>query len=103
MLFRSGDETLILDFIEDRNSYVEPIAEYDFLQSDINELLHELKPKEEEIIRLRFGLTEDKKPKTLEEVGEIFGVTRDRIRQIEVSSLKKLKSPSHRRKLHEYL
>jgi RNA polymerase primary sigma factor len=65
-------------------------------------MLEELTEREKEVLRLRFGL-EDGHPYTLEEVGRRFGVTRERIRQIEAKALRKLRHPSRSKKLRDYL
>ena len=65
-------------------------------------MIFELTEREEKVIRLRFGL-EDGKSRTLEEVGQLFGVTRERIRQIEAKALRKLRHPSRSRKLKDYM
>ncbi len=72
------------------------------LKDEISEVLETLTEREEKVIRLRFGL-EDGKSRTLEEVGQMFGVTRERIRQIEAKALRKLRHPSRSRKLKDYL
>ena len=72
------------------------------LKDEISQVLETLTEREEKVIRLRFGL-EDGKPRTLEEVGQMFGVTRERIRQIEAKALRKLRHPSRSRKLRDYL
>ena len=69
---------------------------------EIEKVLQTLTPREEKVIRLRFGL-EDGKSRTLEEVGQMFGVTRERIRQIEAKALRKLRHPSRSRKLKDYM
>jgi RNA polymerase primary sigma factor len=66
------------------------------------EALGELNDREKQVVRLRFGL-DDGKPRTLEEVGQIFGVTRERIRQIEAKTLAKLRHPRRSDKLKDYL
>ncbi|MGV2720062.1 UNVERIFIED_CONTAM: sigma-70 family RNA polymerase sigma factor, partial [Klebsiella pneumoniae] len=68
----------------------------------IEQVLDELTEREENIIRLRFGI-DDGRYRTLEEVGKVFGVTRERIRQIEAKALRKLKHPTRARKLKNYL
>ena len=72
------------------------------LKDEISQVLETLTEREEKVIRLRFGL-EDGKPRTLEEVGQMFGVTRERIRQIEAKALRKLRHPSRSRKLRDYM
>ena len=65
-------------------------------------MLHTLTPREENVLKLRFGL-EDGRPRTLEEVGKAFDITRERIRQIEAKALRKLRHPSRSKKLRDYL
>ena len=72
------------------------------LKEEINDVLSTLSERERKIIILRFGLNNEV-PRTLEEVGQMFGVTRERIRQIEAKALRKLKHPSRSRKLKDYL
>ena len=75
---------------------------HDLLRERINEVLSSLTPREARIIRLRFGLDCDR-PYTLEEVGQKFGLTRERIRQIEGKALRRLRHPHKVRMLKEYL
>jgi RNA polymerase primary sigma factor len=91
------------DFIEDRNA-LPPVdtASKQLLKEQINEVLGELTPREKRVLVLRFGL-EDGRSRTLEEVGQEFNVTRERIRQIEAKALRKLRHPSRSRKLKDYL
>jgi RNA polymerase primary sigma factor len=91
------------DFIEDADAVV-PIeaAAFLMLQDQMEEILEALSEREQRIIRLRFGMT-DGHPRTLEEVGQEFGVTRERIRQIESKTLAKLRHPSRAQMLREYL
>lgn len=91
------------DFIEDE-SMPQPleIASQQLLKSQISEALNKLTERERKIIVLRFGL-EDGKFRTLEEVGREFGITRERIRQIEAKALRKLRHPTYSRKLRGYL
>ena len=81
----------------------QPLSETnEMLKDEIAEVLLTLTEREEKVIRLRFGL-EDGKSRTLEEVGQMFGVTRERIRQIEAKALRKLRHPSRSRKLKDYM
>ena len=72
------------------------------LKKQIDDVLGTLTPREQRVLQLRFGL-EDGRARTLEEVGKEFGVTRERIRQIEAKALRKLRHPSRSRKLKDYL
>lgn len=100
-----GDEedSMLGDFIAD-TSQPSPIeaASKELLKENIEEVLATLSDREAKVLRMRFGL-EGKNPMTLEEVGREFGVTRERIRQIEAKALRKLKHPSRRKKLQDYL
>ena len=97
------DDSHLGDFIKDeRNMSPEEYATNEILKDEISEVLLTLTEREEKVIRLRFGL-EDGKSRTLEEVGQMFGVTRERIRQIEAKALRKLRHPSRSRKLKDYL
>lgn len=97
------DDSHLGDFIKDeRNMSPEEYATNEMLKDEIAEVLLTLTEREEKVIRLRFGL-EDGKSRTLEEVGQMFGVTRERIRQIEAKALRKLRHPSRSRKLKDYL
>ncbi len=91
------------DFLEDKE-VVSPAnaAAFLLLQEQIGKVLHTLKEREAEVLRLRFGIG-DGYPHTLEEVGNIFNVTRERVRQIEAKALRKLRHPSRSRKLKGYL
>ncbi|MBE9474471.1 MAG: sigma-70 family RNA polymerase sigma factor, partial [Chloroflexi bacterium] len=90
-------------FVEDKGSPSPAQAVYqDMLRERINEVLSSLSPREARILRLRFGLDCDK-PYTLEEVGQKFGLTRERIRQIEGKALRRLRNPRQARLLREYL
>lgn len=97
------DDSHLGDFIPDEtNMSPEEFAINELLKDEISEVLLTLTEREEKVIRLRFGL-EDGRPRTLEEVGQLFGVTRERIRQIEAKALRKLRHPSRSRKLKDYL
>ena len=91
------------DFIEDSDAVV-PVdaASFILLQEQLESVLHTLSEREKKVIQLRFGL-HDGHPRTLEEVGREFGVTRERIRQIESKTLSKLRHPSRSQKLRDYL
>ena len=91
------------DFIEDSDAIV-PVdaASFILLQEQLESVLHTLSEREKKVIQLRFGLL-DGHPRTLEEVGREFGVTRERIRQIESKTLSKLRHPSRSQKLRDYL
>ena len=97
------DDSHLGDFIKDeRNVSPEEYATNEMLKDEISKVLLTLTEREEKVVRLRFGL-EDGKSRTLEEVGQMFGVTRERIRQIEAKALRKLRHPSRSRKLKDYM
>lgn len=97
------DDSHLGDFIKDERSLSpEEFATNEMLKDEISQVLETLTEREEKVVRLRFGL-EDGKPRTLEEVGQMFGVTRERIRQIEAKALRKLRHPSRSRKLRDYI
>jgi len=98
------DDSNLGDFIED-TSVVSPAhsATFAMLREEVNEVLETLTKREARVIRLRFGLTEDGCPRTLEEVGALFNVTRERIRQIEAKALRKLRHPTRRRRLRSFM
>ena len=91
------------DFIEDRNAPAPAdAASFQLLKEQVDDVLHTLTEREARVLVLRFGL-EDGRGRTLEEVGREFGVTRERIRQIEAKALRKLRHPSRSRKLRDFL
>ncbi|MDL2215981.1 RNA polymerase sigma factor RpoD [Ruminococcaceae bacterium OttesenSCG-928-N02] len=91
------------DFIPDEDALVpSEVAFHTLLKEQLSGVLHTLTPREEKVLRLRFGL-EDGRPRTLEEVGKEFNVTRERIRQIEAKALRKLRHPSRSKKLRDFL
>lgn len=97
------DDSHLGDFVKDDSSLSpEEYAINEVLKDEISELLLTLTEREEQVIKLRFGLI-DGTCRTLEEVGTIFGVTRERIRQIEAKALRKLRHPSRSKKLKDYL
>ena len=100
---REDEDSCVADFIKDEsNMSPEEYAINELLKDEISEVLLTLTEREEQVLRLRFGL-EDGTCRTLEEVGNLFGVTRERIRQIEAKALRKLRHPSRSRKLKDYL
>ena len=91
------------DFIEDEEAPAPPdAASFRLLREQLQEVLYTLAPREEKVLRLRFGI-DDGRARTLEEVGQQFGVTRERIRQIEAKALRKLRHPSRSKKLKDFL
>ena len=91
------------DFIQDDNVPVPAeAAAFTLLKEQLNEVLSTLTEREQKVLKLRFGL-DDGRARTLEEVGKVFNVTRERIRQIEAKALRKLRHPSRSRKLRDYL
>src|SRR5690554_2372087 len=91
------------DFIEDSKAPAPAeAASFTMLREQLEGVLDTLTPREEKVLRLRFGL-DDGRARTLEEVGQVFGVTRERIRQIEAKALRKLRHPSRSKKLKDFL
>ncbi|MDP3973927.1 MAG: RNA polymerase sigma factor RpoD [Candidatus Daviesbacteria bacterium] len=99
-----GDEedSHLGDFIADQGLQPDEQATRELLKVHLDEVLDSLSPREKRVLQLRFGL-EDGKQRTLEEVGREFGVTRERIRQIEAKAIRKLKHPTRAKKLRDYL
>ncbi len=99
----STEDSHFGDFIEDSDAVVPgDAATFLLLQEQLAAMLHDLTEREQKVIELRFGLS-DGRPRTLEEVGQEFGVTRERIRQIENKTLLKLRQPSRAARLRDYL
>ena len=97
------DDSHLGDFIQDEDSPApQDSAAYTLLREQLNEVMETLTPREAKVLKLRFGL-EDGRPRTLEEVGKEFMVTRERIRQIEAKALRKLRHPSRSKKLKDYM
>jgi len=97
------DDSHLGDFIEDQDAQApSDAAAYELLKEQLESVLDTLTDREENVLRLRFGL-DDGRPRTLEEVGGVFGVTRERIRQIEAKGLRKLRHPSRSKQLKDFL
>lgn len=97
------EDSHLVDFIEDTKTIAPgDMAAQSMLREQLIAALHKLTPREEKVIRLRYGLN-DGRQRTLEEVGKEFNVTRERIRQIEAKALRKLRNPSKSKKLRDYL
>ncbi|WP_353892289.1 RNA polymerase sigma factor RpoD [Proteinivorax hydrogeniformans] len=97
------DDSHLGDFIEDQDAKAPAdVAAFELLKGQLEDVLDTLTDREESVLRLRFGI-DDGKPRTLEEVGQVFGVTRERIRQIEAKALRKLRHPSRSKRLKDYL
>lgn len=97
------DDSHLGDFLQDANAKVPVNFAMDVLLHDqLMEVIKSLTEREQKVILLRFGL-EDGKPRTLEEVGKVFGITRERIRQIEAKALRKLRNPSKVKRLKDFL
>ncbi len=97
------EDSRLGDFIEDKDADapVKTVA-HELLREDLAEVLGSLSPRERDVLRLRFGM-DDGRQRTLEEVGQLFGVTRERIRQIEAKALRKLRHPNRSKRLKEYI
>lgn len=97
------DDSHLGDFLQDANAKIPVNFAMDVLLHDqLMEVIKSLTEREQKVILLRFGL-EDGKPRTLEEVGKVFGITRERIRQIEAKALRKLRNPSKVKRLKDFL
>ncbi|MBP1904333.1 RNA polymerase primary sigma factor [Paenibacillus turicensis] len=97
------DDSHLGDFIEDHDALAPAdAAAYELLKEQLEDVLDTLTEREENVLRLRFGL-DDGRTRTLEEVGKVFGVTRERIRQIEAKALRKLRHPSRSKRLKDFL
>lgn len=97
------EDSRLGDFIEDKDADAPALTvAHELLREDLAEVLSSLSPRERDVLRLRFGM-DDGRQRTLEEVGQLFGVTRERIRQIEAKALRKLRHPNRSKRLREYI
>lgn len=97
------DDSHLGDFIEDQEVQAPAdAAAFELLKEQLDDVLETLTPREKKVLKLRFGL-DDGRSRTLEEVGQVFGVTRERIRQIEAKALRKLRHPMRSKRLKDYL
>jgi RNA polymerase primary sigma factor len=97
------EDSRLGDFIEDKEADAPAMTvAHELLREDLAEVLSGLSPRERDVLRLRFGM-DDGRQRTLEEVGQLFGVTRERIRQIEAKALRKLRHPNRSKRLREYI
>lgn len=95
-------DTPLADFIADEEENLDEKVSFVLLKEKLDEVLSYLTPRESEVLRLRFGL-DDGRSRTLEDVGKIFNVTRERIRQIEAKALRKLRHPARSKRLRDFL
>ena len=101
---KEDEDSSLVEFIPSDAHFGDVViheVEQNNLREKIDEVLTDLSDQEQQVLRMRFGLDDDT-PKTLEEIGKVFGVTRERIRQIEVKALRKLRHPSRRKKLEDF-
>ena len=99
----ADEEAPLGDFIEDSEAVIAVDAvSFTLLQDQLQDVLHTLSEREAGVVKLRFGLT-DGMPRTLDEIGQVYGVTRERIRQIESKTMSKLRHPSRSQVLRDYL
>lgn len=97
------DSSRLGDFVKDTAVQApDEVVLHGLLREDLEEVMSSLSDREKTVLKLRFGL-DDGQPRTLEEVGKVFNVTRERIRQIEAKALRKLRHPTRSKKLKEYL
>lgn len=102
-LVGEDEDTLLVDLLPDEEELsVEDLVNMKMLRKELENILSTLTNREEQILRMRFGF-DDGAPKTLEEIGKMYGVTRERIRQIEAKALRKLRHPSRRKRIKDYV
>ena len=102
---KEDEDSSLVEFIPSDAHFGDVViheVEQNNLREKIDEVLTDLSDQEQQVLRMRFGLDDDT-PKTLEEIGKVFGVTRERIRQIEAKAIRKLRHPSRSKKLRDYL